>query len=110
MQRNKLLHGQGDAFLQLDRELLPQVSRLFDRKPWSFDALPGHERLRPRSLRNVEIRLAGADRERDGIVADRLSGYRHEMLVVELAVQLRSGVHDASVDPGTHGDRPGPVL
>ena len=68
------------------------------------------ERPRSRRLRDVNIRLARAHQQAHAVLADDLARQRLQVLVAELAVQLRARVDDAPVDRRTHRDACRPVL
>ena len=109
-ERGQLLQHQRLALLELDLELLPDVSRFLDDPARASTQLSVDERSRSRRLRDVNIRLAGAHQQVHAVLADDFACQRLQVLVVELAVELRARVDDAPVDRRAHRDGCRPVL
>ena len=97
-----LLQHQRLALLDVGFELLPYVSRFLDGAAANLERLPAEKRLGSRRLGDVNIRLASAHQQVHAILANDFARERLQVFVVELAVQLRARVDDASVDGRTH--------
>ena len=105
-----LLQYERGALRELDGPFLRDVVRFLDHAAWIIENLSVAERLRAGGLRDVDVRLTGAHKQRYAILAQEFAAERHQMLVVEFAVELRARVHHLAIDCAADRDIPHPVL
>ena len=96
--------------LDVDRQFLADIARFFDDLALDLEKPPVEEYLRSRHLGDMNIRLAGAHQQANAILANDLACQRLQVFAVELLIQLRARVDDASVDRRTDRDSSRPVL
>ena len=110
IERDNLFKPHCFTLPQFEIEFLSDVARFVDDPTRPVPRVTADERLRARRLRDLNMRLAGADEQRDAVFADDLACRRLQMSIVECAIELGARIDDTPVDRRTHRDARGPVF
>jgi hypothetical protein len=97
-------------FLQLEREILADVTLFALRLARDRDRLVAPVHPGSGRLGDPDVRLVGLDHEQDAVLSDLRCLPRLEMLAAQLAIALDAGVDDPPIDRGSDLDPARPVL